>query len=398
MFHVKHSAPATPEAVAEDWETGGFGLYVHWPFCESKCPYCDFNSHVAASIAHERWERAYVTEIARLAERIGPRRLDSIFFGGGTPSLMAPRTVEAVVSAARHAWKTANTLEVTLEANPSSVEIGRFQEFAGAGISRVSLGVQSLDDTALRLLGRRHSAADARQAWDVANTVFERVSLDLIYARQFQSPADWQAELTEVLAMNPRHLSLYQLTIESGTAFGDRHERGKLPGLPDEDRAADMFEETRDRCAAAGLAAYEVSNHAIAGEESRHNLIYWRCGDYAGIGPGAHGRVSIGGKRLAQSSVRAPGAWLSGVEGGQTAHETLDDLSRDAQADELLMMGLRLAEGVDLSRWRSLSRRTKEPYAVNALVEQGLLWHDGTRIGTTPRGAPLLNAILRELL
>ncbi|HDR29144.1 radical SAM family heme chaperone HemW, partial [Rhodovulum sp.] len=284
---------------AEDWQAGGFGLYVHWPFCLSKCPYCDFNSHVAASIDMGEWQRAYLSEIRRIGAETGPRTLTSVFFGGGTPSLMAPDLVAAILDTVRATWPCANDMEVTLEANPGSVEAGRFAGYRDAGVGRVSLGVQALNDADLGRLGRLHSAAEARAAFDIARNTFERVSFDLIYARQDQLLADWQAELGQALALGVDHLSLYQLTIEPGTAFGDRHARGGLRGLPDDDRAADMYLATQEICAAAGLPAYEVSNHARPGAESRHNLIYWRYGDYAGIGPGAHGRLTLDGRRWA---------------------------------------------------------------------------------------------------
>lgn len=384
--------------MAEDWENGGFGLYVHWPFCESKCPYCDFNSHVSASIPHARWRQAYIDEIDRLAPLVAGRRLDSIFFGGGTPSLMEPETVDAVIQAARRHWITDNALEVTLEANPSSVDVARFQDFSWAGVSRVSLGIQSLNDDALRLLGRRHSVADALRAWDIANRVFDRTSFDIIYSRQHQSIADWREELSQVLALKPRHLSLYQLTVEDGTAFGDRYKKGKLKGLPDEDLGADMFALTQELTGAAGLNGYEISNHAVAGDESRHNLIYWRYGDYVGVGPGAHGRMTIDGHRLSQTNVRNPVEWLSGVEGHTGTHSETELLSLSEQASEYLMMSLRLAEGSNLARMRAMSPDIASQACIETLIEQNLIWSESARIGTTPRGKPLLNRVLYELL
>jgi oxygen-independent coproporphyrinogen-3 oxidase len=302
--------------LAEDWQAGGFGLYVHWPFCQAKCPYCDFNSHVAARIDHARWREAYLKEIAVYAGLVPDRVLTSIFFGGGTPSLMEPETVAEVIAAARRAWPVANDLEVTLEANPTSVEAGRFAAYAEAGVSRVSLGIQALNDTDLQRLGRRHSVAEAIQAYEVARKFFNRTSFDLIYARQDQTLVDWRAELRLALDLAVDHLSLYQLTIEGGTAFGDRYAAGKLRGLPEEDLAADMYEATQDICGTAGLEGYEVSNHAKPGAESRHNLIYWRYGDYVGIGPGAHGRLTLNGQRHATEAWRAPGKWLDSVAKG----------------------------------------------------------------------------------
>lgn len=387
---MKHSG-------TEDWRNGGFALYVHWPFCASKCPYCDFNSHVAQEIPQDEWREAYVSEIRRWAERTPGRVLTSIFFGGGTPSLMRPEIVAAVIEAAREAWLPANDIEITLEANPTSVEIGRFRGFADAGVNRVSLGVQALDDPALRLLGRRHSVAEAMQAWDVANAVFGRVSLDLIYARQFQETADWQRELQRALALAPRHLSLYQLTIEEGTAFGDRYAVGKLPGLPNEDRGADLWAITQDLCDGAGLPAYEVSNHAESGQESRHNLVYWRYGDYVGLGPGAHGRVTEDGHRKATEAIRSPTAWLGSVRTG-TPPESRVKLEPAESGSEMLMMGLRVTEGIDEQRYALLSGHPLPLQPVADLQELGLLWREGGRIGVTAKGRLLLNSVLRALI
>lgn len=391
---MKHSATET----VDDWRNGGFGLYIHWPFCASKCPYCDFNSHVSNAIDHAAWRAAYVSEIERLAKLTQGRTLDSIFLGGGTPSTMSPETVAAIIDAARKAWPTRNSLEITLEANPASVDIVKFRDFSSAGVNRVSLGIQSFDDDALRLLGRLHSASDAKRALGVAQSVFERVSFDLIYARQYQNLADWEVELTAALAHSPTHLSLYQLTIEDGTAFGDRYKLGRLPGLPSSDAGADLYELTQTLCETAGLAAYEVSNHSRASEESRHNLIYWRYGDYIGIGPGAHGRLSLGDKKYAYESIKAPGSWLKSVSSGSTAHESRDELARQDQATEYMMMSLRLAEGTDIRRWIKLGGYEAEPPAIEGLVEQGFLWRENGRIGATKIGRPVLNSILAEIL
>jgi putative oxygen-independent coproporphyrinogen III oxidase len=383
--------------VGEDWRNGGFALYVHWPFCASKCPYCDFNSHVAQTIAHDAWREAYVSEIRRWADRTPGRVLTSIFFGGGTPSLMEPETVAAVIETARGAWHPANDIEITLEANPTSVEIDRFRGFADAGVNRVSLGVQSLDDEALRLLGRRHSAAEAMKAWDVASTVFDRTSLDLIYARQFQTADHWRQELSQVLALQPRHLSLYQLTIEEGTAFGDRYAVGKLPGLPGDDQGADLWQITQDLCETARLPAYEVSNHAESGMESRHNQVYWRYGDYVGVGPGAHGRVTENGIRRATEAARAPLPWLDSIRQG--APKVTEELLTNADAAaEMLLMGMRLREGIDGARFAALAGQSLSPKAISDLTEMGLIWQAEGRIGTTAAGRPLLNSVLRALL
>lgn len=391
------AAGAGLEPASEPWRAAGFGLYVHWPFCASKCPYCDFNSHVAAGIEQEAWLAAYRADIARVAQQVPGRVLGSIFFGGGTPSLMAPETVAGVIDAARAAWLFANDIEITLEANPTSVERGRFAGFAAAGVNRLSMGVQALNDDDLRRLGRLHSAAEARQAFDVARAIFPRVSFDLIYARQHQTRAAWRAELRDALSMAVDHLSLYQLTIEDGTAFGARAAAGKLRGLPDDDVSADMYLETQEICAGAGLPGYEVSNHARPGAESRHNLVYWRQGDWAGIGPGAHGRLTKGGVRRATEAVRSPALWLAGQRSG--AHQLPDvEVPADEQATEYLLMALRLAEGMDVTRHAALAGQGLPREAVEDLVARGLLWTCGDRLGATDAGRPLLNAILRALV
>lgn len=376
----------------------GFGLYVHWPFCASKCPYCDFNSHVAAGpVDQARWARAFEAEIARLGAETGPRVLRSVFFGGGTPSLMAPEVVERVLAAARRVWQPANDIEITLEANPTSVEAGRFAAYAGAGVNRVSLGVQALRDEDLRRLGRRHDVAQARAAHDIARGLFGRVSFDLIHARQDQSPQDWRRELGEALAMAADHLSLYQLTIEEGTVFAARAAAGQLRGLPDEDRAAAIWDVTQEMTEAAGLPAYEVSNHARPGAESRHNLIYWRCGDYAGVGPGAHGRLTLGQRRWATEAPRAPGAWLAAVEGEGRGEGPREALSRKEERAELLLMGLRLREGVELARLEALGMDDIVSN-INDLEEMGLVGRESGRLVVTATGRPLLNAVLRRIL
>ncbi|MDO5603765.1 MAG: radical SAM family heme chaperone HemW [Paracoccus sp. (in: a-proteobacteria)] len=379
-----------------DWRHGGFGLYVHWPFCASKCPYCDFNSHVAAVIDQPRWAAAYRSEIARIADLVPGRVLNSIFFGGGTPSLMAPETVAGVIAAARNAWPFANDIEITIEANPTSTDAGRFGGYADAGVNRLSLGVQALNDDDLRRLGRMHSAAEARRAFDLARAHFGRVSFDLIYARQHQTPAGWRAELREAVAMAVDHLSLYQLTIEDGTVFGARHAAGHLRGLPDDEIAADMYLETQDTLDQLGMPAYEVSNHAAAGAQSRHNLIYWRQGDWAGIGPGAHGRLTTGAGRIANIAERMPGAWLDRVErSGSGDIETLAQPPDDVSA-EYLLMSMRLAEGMSLARYRAKGGLLDEPRLAR-LTEQGLVARDGDRLRATREGRPVLNHILREV-
>lgn len=384
-------------ASADDWRHGGFGVYVHWPFCQAKCPYCDFNSHVAAHVDQGRWLRAYLDEIARHAALVPDRVLTSIFFGGGTPSLMDPETVAGVIDGIRRHWPAANDLEITLEANPTSVEAGRFHGYRAAGVSRVSMGIQALNDPDLRRLGRLHSAAEALAAFEIARAVFPRVSFDLIYARQDQAPEDWRAELSRALDLGLDHLSLYQLTVEDGTAFGDRLARGGLRGLPDEDRSADLYAMTQDLCVAAGLPGYEVSNHARPGAESVHNRLYWRYGDYVGIGPGAHGRLTIDGARHATEAARAPGAWLAAVEGGR-APATSDQLTREEAATEMLLMGLRLAEGVELDRYSALSGGCLNPSALADLAGHGLVTVTNGRLSVTAKGQPVLNGVLRELL
>ena len=381
--------------MADDWQAGGFGLYVHWPFCQAKCPYCDFNSHVVAGVDQARWARALVAEIRRLAEETGPRVLGSVFFGGGTPSLMAPETVAAVLEAAREAWPQANDLEVTLEANPTSVEAGRFRGYRDAGVTRVSLGVQALDDESLRRLGRLHGAAEARAAFGIARDLFGRVSFDLIYARQDQTAAQWRAELAEALALALDHLSLYQLTIEEGTAFGARHAAGKLAGLPDEDRAADLWEITQEMTAAAGITSYEISNHARPDAVCHHNMVYWRCGDYAAVGPGAHGRLTLGGQRWATEAHRAPGKWIEAVEQTGRGEEERVLLSDQERLTEMLLMGLRLREGVSVAR---LDRLGWDPATALALAEAGWVRFEGGRLAATDRAWPVLNAVLRELV
>lgn len=382
--------------LAEDWRAGGFGLYVHWPFCAAKCPYCDFNSHVAAVIDQGRWLAAYRREIARLGDEIPGRVLNSIFFGGGTPSLMAPETVAGVIEAAREAWPFANDIEIALEANPTSVEMGRFRAYAAAGVNRLSMGVQALNDQDLRRLGRMHSAAEARAAFDIARDCFTRVSFDLIYARQDQDRAHWRRELTQALGMAVDHLSAYQLTIEPGTAFGARHAKGGLRGLPDDDLSADMYLDTQEVCAAAGMPAYEISNHARPGSESRHNLIYWRQGDWAAAGPGAHGRLTLPSGRWATEAHRAPAAWLEAVESRGNGENGREALGLADRALEYLLMSMRLSEGMEMSRY--LAHGAELPQARLAhLTELGLISVEGDRLMATEAGRPVLNAILREL-
>ena len=370
-------------------------VYVHWPFCQAKCPYCDFNSHVQASVDHDRWARAFTTEITRARSEIVSARLVSVFFGGGTPSLMPPDLVAGILADLRAAWPVANDYEVTLEANPTSVEAGRFRGYRDAGVNRISVGIQSLRNEHLRALGRLHSAQEARQAIEIARETFERVSGDLIYARQNQSLADWQAELDDALTLGLDHMSLYQLTIEEGTAFGDRHRVGGLRGLPSEDLAADLYDATQDRMEAAGFETYEISNHARPGAESIHNLMYWRGGAYLGIGPGAHGRLKLDHGWIATEGLRMPNAWLEAVERNGSGEKPREPLTERDRAIEYLLMSLRLAEGTERARLPDGVIETSE---IASLIEDGFLWELDDRIGTTRSGRPLLNAILGRLL
>ena len=391
------SDQAATATLTDDWRAGGFALYVHWPFCAAKCPYCDFNSHVAASIDQGRWLAAYRVELARLGAELPGRVLNSIFFGGGTPSLMAPETVAGVIEAARAIWPFANDIEITLEANPTSIETGRFRAYADGGVNRVSMGMQALNDDDLRRLGRMHSVAEGRAAFDIARDCFTRVSFDLIYARQDQDRAHWRRELTEALAMAVDHLSAYQLTIEPGTAFGARHARGGLKGLPDDDLSADMYLDTQEICAAAGMPTYEISNHARPGAESRHNLVYWRQGDWAAIGPGAHGRLSLPSGRWATEAHRAPGEWLAAVETRGNGDSLREALALSERAMEYLLMSMRLTEGMDVARY--LAHGAELPQGrVTDLVRLGLVTQTSGRLAATATGRPVLNAILRELV
>ena len=386
-LHVKtNESPAEPLA-----------LYIHWPFCVSKCPYCDFNSHVRADVDEAAWRQALLADMAHEAALVSGRRLSSIFFGGGTPSLMPPATVAALLAAAERHWGFAADIEITLEANPSSVEAARFADLASAGVDRVSLGLQSLDDAALAFLGRAHGVAEGLGALDVAQRHFGRVSFDLIYALPDQSLAAWQAMLARAIGFGTGHLSLYQLTIEPGTRFAALHARGELAET-DPDHAADLFEATRALTGAAGLPAYEVSNHARPGEESRHNLTYWRYGDYLGIGPGAHGR------RFGQATTRhrKPENWLAAIVRQGHGLAAQDALPPEARASEALLMGLRLDEGVDLARIAARSglpgERLVDPAAVSRLSALGLVEAAPQRLRVTPAGMLLLDAILPEIV
>lgn len=374
-----------------------FGLYIHWPYCQTKCPYCDFNSHVVAKIDQKRWISAYQAEISRLAAKCPDEVLQTIFIGGGTPSLMDPEVVAAIIDSARKAWRWSNDVEITMEANPGSVEADRFAGYRMAGVNRVSLGIQALNDTDLRMLGRLHNADEARRAIRIAHDTFDRVNIDLIYARQNQTVAAWRDELHEAMELGTRHLSLYQLTIEEGTVFSRRFAVGQLRGLPDEDRAVDMFMATQEICDAAGLPAYEVSNHAVPGEESRHNTLYWQGGRYAGIGPGAHGRIGIGSQRRATEAIRDPAIWLSAVERKGSGDLLVSPLSAMERAEELLMMGLRIREGLswDLLQAEGIARG---PWPkLDQMIADNFVIADAFGIRTTLEGRLLLNTLVAEL-
>ncbi len=379
----------------------GFGVYIHWPFCLSKCPYCDFNSHVRDRIDDSRWRAALLRELEHYAGETSDRRVTSVFFGGGTPSLMAPGTVAALIAAVGAHWDLDPAVEITLEANPTSVEAGRFAGFRAAGVNRLSLGVQALDDRALAFLGRQHSADEALAAVALARRHFPRFSFDLIYARPDQSTAAWRNELDRALEEEPEHLSLYQLTIEQGTVFHAARRRGEL-SLPPEDLTADLFQATQETMESVGLPAYEISNHAGPGAPSRHNLTYWRYGDYVGVGPGAHGRLTLAGRKLATRQHRAPEAWLDAVERHGHATRTRAEVGRDERLAELTMMGLRLAEGIARETFeRELGAGPEQLFAgarLDALREAGYLEVGTGRLRATTQGRRRLDALLGYLL
>lgn len=383
----------------------GFGLYVHWPFCISKCPYCDFNSHVAEYIDQAAWRDALLAELAYFAARTPGRTLTSIFFGGGTPSLMDPATTATIIEAARRAWRADDNLEITLEANPGTVDADRFQAIRDAGVQRLSMGVQALRDDDLKFLGRRHSVAEARRAWRAAAKIFPRTSFDLMYARPGQTLEAWLEELTEALGEvrehGITHLSLYQLTMEPSTAMFDAHARGDF-ALPGDDDAAALYELTQELCVRAGFPAYEISNHAAVGDACRHNLTYWRGGDYVGVGPGAHGRLTLSGAVHATRQVKAPALWLKRLR--EQGHGTQEEepLTAESRAQELVMVGLRLGEGIDKARFARLAGRPLEAFidlgAAAALAADGYLAETPRSLTATTRGMLALNAVLRELL
>lgn len=374
-----------------------FGIYVHWPICAAKCPYCDFNSHVRESFNETRWSASIAKELAAVAALQGDPRPEvaSIFFGGGTPSLMSGRSVAAVLDSIAGLWGIAPDAEVTLEANPNSVEQERFKDYRAAGINRVSVGVQALNDAALKALGRLHGAEEAKEAVRLAQRIFGRVNFDLIYARPDQTEKEWIAELKQGLAFGTEHLSVYQLTIEPGTAFATLARQGRLP-TPGEDEAASFYEMTQEILDEAGLPAYEISNHARAGAESRHNLLYWRYGDYAGVGPGAHGRLTIGGERFASVAQRLPETWLSHVE-AKGSSLSLSPITPQDAAREHLLMNLRLAEGIDLEAYAARWGAVLSPSRIAELEEAGLVTATRNRLAATKRGRLVLNAIIARL-
>jgi oxygen-independent coproporphyrinogen-3 oxidase len=396
----KLSQPSRPLSSADTGLTRKSGaisrdplaIYIHWPFCESKCPYCDFNSYAKRSISEKAYLHAAVAELHHYAGEAQERTVTSIFFGGGTPSLMTPSTVASLLEAIAKLWQVDRTCEITLEANPSSVEAGRFAGYRAAGVNRVSLGVQSLDNEQLCFLGRLHTAAEARNALEIAAMHFERVSFDLIYARPGQTEAQWRAELQEALGLARGHLSLYQLTIEPGTAFFDLHWRGKLR-IPGAELAAGLYELTQELCEAAGLPAYEVSNHAAQDQKSRHNLTYWRYGDYLGIGPGAHGRLTIGSAKIATAAIRTPTEWYGQVQALRHGCAERFELSLHEQAEEMVLMGLRLSEGLDLKSLQAGTGYDVPLSGIANLEEEGLLIQEGGRMQVTARGRLVLNAI-----
>jgi putative oxygen-independent coproporphyrinogen III oxidase len=375
-----------------------FGVYVHWPFCAAKCPYCDFNSHVRAAIDEDGWVDGIVSELEWVAEHQTDRPVvETVFFGGGTPSLMRGTSAGRILEKIAALWPMANDPEITLEANPASAEAARFADYRAAGVNRVSLGVQALNDADLKKLGRLHDVAEAKIALKMAMTVFDRVSLDLIYARPDQTDAAWREELKQALAFGTDHLSLYQLTIEPETPYALLHKKGSLK-IPDEDLAAGLYETTQELTEAAGLPAYEISNHARLGQESRHNLIYWRYGDYAGVGPGAHGRTNLGGQRTATAAIKLPERWRDIVNKNGHGFSDMTPVSHDEAAREHLLMNLRLAEGLDLAAYERRWGAKPDAGKIAALTEQGFLVLNNDTLSATPSGRLLLNRVIEALL
>ena len=382
----------------EDWKNGGFGIYIHWPFCAAKCPYCDFNSHVRNNIDQKQWLKAYLSEIRRVSKNTSSRFLNSVFFGGGTPSLIEPFVISEILNEIQKHWKTKDNFEVTLEANPGSVDVKNFKSYRAAGINRTSMGIQSLNEKDLKALGRTHTVQEALSAFKIAQENFTAVSFDLIYARQNQKIKHWEKELTQALGLGANHMSLYQLTIEQGTAFGDRYNRGLLKGLPSDDISAELYDLTSNLCEERGFTAYEVSNYAQKGFKSVHNLIYWRYGDYIGIGPGAHGRLTIDKKKYATETFLSPEEWLNKVEHQGSGESYLAELSNEQQAAEMVMMGLRLTEGIDCERFKALSGSSFSDDKIAFLKSIKLIEQKGGYLNATFSGRKVLNSVLAELL
>ncbi len=377
--------------------SGGFGVYVHWPFCTAKCPYCDFNSHVRTAIDESGWLDAIVSELDYVAHLQGAARpaVETIFFGGGTPSLMSGKAVGHILDRIAQLWPAADDVEITLESNPASADGARFRDYRDAGVNRLSLGVQALNDADLKMLGRLHDVAEAKGALRLAMDTFERVSLDLIYARPQQTVEAWRSELREALAFGTEHLSLYQLTIEPATPFATLYKTGALK-IPNDDLAAALYETTQEMTEAVGLSAYEISNHARAGAQSRHNLLYWRYGEYVGVGPGAHGRLDLAGKRIATSCERLPERWREKVATNGNAME-MTDIENDDAAHEHLLMQLRLTEGIDLTAYAARWGRAPDQARIAALAEEGLVSCREHRLAATPRGRLVLNSVIAAL-
>jgi oxygen-independent coproporphyrinogen-3 oxidase len=376
----------------------GFGLYIHWPFCAAKCPYCDFNSHVRPVLDEAGWCNAILAEMDHVAGLQGGARpvVETIFFGGGTPSLMSGTSTARILDYAKRLWPWANDVEITLEANPASADASRFADYRAAGVNRISLGIQALNDHDLKFLGRLHNLDEAKAALALAQKNFDRVSLDLIYARPDQTIADWKNELAEAISFGTSHLSLYQLTIEPATRFATLHREGRIK-TPEEELAAALYEATQEVTAAAGLPAYEVSNHARCGEEARHNLLYWRYGSYAGFGPGAHGRLELGGKRIATAAERVPERWMEKVAREGHGYTAWEEIVPAEAAREHLLMNLRLTEGLDLAAYRARWNAAPDPARIAMLAAQGFVVLEDSTLRLTPDGMLVLNAVIASL-
>ena len=380
-----------------DWKNSGFGIYLHWPYCESKCPYCDFNSYVEKNVNWYEWELSFLSQLGFYYQETGDRRVNSIFFGGGTPSLMNPKLVSNIINHISNLWGFEDTVEITLEANPSSVESRRFAEFKAAGVNRVSIGVQALNNIDLKKLGRLHSVQDALNAIEIGKDTFDRVSFDLIYARQDQKLQDWELELKKALTLEPDHLSLYQLTIEPNTTFGNLKEKGKLSGLPDENLGGDLYHLTNNLCYKFGLNPYEVSNYSRKNHESIHNKIYWNYGDYLGVGPGAHGRITTQKGRFATQNYYSPIKWQKNAL--NNAGESIRTLINGKdQADEMAMMGLRLNSGFSKERYFRLSGKKLNEKTLTFLISDNLITVENNFIKATAQGRVVLNSVILNIL